>query len=236
MTVDTIFDDRAVYFPHDRLLVLADLHFGRRTDDPDRPTKGYEDTFNRFRRLVGEYDAEKVIIAGDVFDKAVPVEHEAEETFRGMCSSAAERGMDVIVTPGNHEKEGDFDMEDIEDVDTLPAVGPTKDAGIVVQHGDSVRDERGQLHVVGHVHPGYRNGSIVHDCYVHANRPPQEPDVLILPSFNRTIEGRSLPRVTFGSDRAPLLPSPQLVDRFAVFVWDDEINRAINVDADDQIG
>lgn len=84
-----------------KLLHLSDLHFGKRVN-------GYsmiEDQAYIADQILGIIDAEKpqaVLIAGDVYDKAVPGA-EAVQLFDDFLCRLAERKLQVFVISGNHD-------------------------------------------------------------------------------------------------------------------------------------
>ncbi len=86
-----------------KFLHLGDLHLGRSLGDFDLA----EDQACMLRQLLGIVDdrqVDAVLIAGDVYDRAVPREA-ATAMLDGFLSSLAERGVCTYIISGNHDSD-----------------------------------------------------------------------------------------------------------------------------------
>ena len=84
-----------------KLIHLSDLHLGKRLNEFSL----LEDQTDILRKILSILDAEKpeaVIIAGDIYDKAVP-SAEAVELFDRFLVQLAARKLQVFVISGNHD-------------------------------------------------------------------------------------------------------------------------------------
>ncbi len=84
-----------------RLIHLSDLHLGKRVNEFSM----LEDQAYILKQILTIIDAEKphaVLLAGDVYDKAVPPT-EAVELFDEFLVGLARRGLEVFVISGNHD-------------------------------------------------------------------------------------------------------------------------------------
>ena len=84
-----------------KLIHLSDLHLGKRVDEYSM----LEDQAYILKKILGIIDDENpeaVIIAGDVYDKAVPPA-EAVELFDEFLVQLAKRRLEVFVISGNHD-------------------------------------------------------------------------------------------------------------------------------------
>lgn len=84
-----------------RLIHLSDLHLGKRVNEFSM----LEDQAYILKQILAIIDAEKphaVLLAGDVYDKAVPPT-EAVELFDEFLVGLARRGLEVFVISGNHD-------------------------------------------------------------------------------------------------------------------------------------
>lgn len=86
-----------------KILHTADWHLGKKIDGRsmlDNQRAAIED----IKRICDEFRPDAVIVAGDVFDTAVPPS-EAEELFFETCASLATPERAVVVLAGNHDDE-----------------------------------------------------------------------------------------------------------------------------------
>ncbi len=84
-----------------RLIHLSDLHLGKRVNEFSM----LEDQAYILKQILTIIDAEKphaVLLAGDIYDKAVPPT-EAVELFDEFLVGLARRGLEVFVISGNHD-------------------------------------------------------------------------------------------------------------------------------------
>ncbi len=84
-----------------RFLHLADLHIGKRLFEMSL----IEDQVYVLDQVISaamEHQVDAVVIAGDVYDKAIP-SAEATTVFGSFLSKLAEKGIPVLVVSGNHD-------------------------------------------------------------------------------------------------------------------------------------
>ncbi len=78
----------------------ADWHLGKRTESKSRLSE-QSDAINEFVELCDRQKADIAIIAGDIFDTAVPSADAEEVFYRGVVALAKHRP--VVVLAGNHD-------------------------------------------------------------------------------------------------------------------------------------
>ena len=86
-----------------KLLHLGDLHLGKSLGDFDL-IKDQEYALEQVLRIAQEQKADGVLIAGDVYDKAIPSEA-ATRLLDWFLSALAERKMQVFMISGNHDSD-----------------------------------------------------------------------------------------------------------------------------------
>lgn len=86
-----------------RILHTADLHLGKRLGKATRLIEQC-DVVKEIADIADEKDVDVILIAGDIFDAAVPPS-EAERVFYKSMLTFAERGRAVIALAGNHDDE-----------------------------------------------------------------------------------------------------------------------------------
>jgi len=84
-----------------RFLHLGDLHFGKRIDNLSL-IEDQRYVIEKIYEVIDEKKIDAVLIAGDVYDKAVPAE-EAVGIFDDFLYGLAKRGLPVMVIAGNHD-------------------------------------------------------------------------------------------------------------------------------------
>lgn len=86
-----------------RLLHLSDLHLGKSIYGRSLIMNGDQDYWaDRFLELTDRIRPKAVLIAGDVYDRSAP-SAEAIELFSRLLTGLSDRGIDVLVTAGNHD-------------------------------------------------------------------------------------------------------------------------------------
>ncbi|MBA1232075.1 ligase-associated DNA damage response endonuclease PdeM [Pseudomonas viridiflava] len=145
--------DKAIYYPAQRSLLIADAHFGkaaayRKLGQPV-PHGTTQANLRRLDQLLDDYRCERLIFLGDFLH--APESH-AQGTLNALHEWRAGRsGLDITLIRGNHDKRaGDPPSTLGIEVVTEPLVlGP-----FALQHEP---DPHPTLHVLaGHVHPVYR--------------------------------------------------------------------------------
>lgn len=84
-----------------RFIHLADLHIGKRVNGFSM-LEDQRYILDQIAQATVDAGAQAVVIAGDVYDKAVPVV-EALDVFEGFLAKLVERGVEVLVIAGNHD-------------------------------------------------------------------------------------------------------------------------------------
>ncbi len=84
-----------------RLLHIADLHIGKRVCEFSM-LQDQRHVLSQVVDLVGERGVDVVLVAGDLYDKAVP-SAEAVALVDWFLESLAKTGVRVVVIPGNHD-------------------------------------------------------------------------------------------------------------------------------------
>lgn len=86
-----------------RLLHLGDLHLGKTLGDFDLG-KDQEYILNRILGMIEQYSIDAVLIAGDVYDRAIPSES-ATRLLDGFLSALAQKKVDTFLISGNHDSD-----------------------------------------------------------------------------------------------------------------------------------
>jgi len=84
-----------------RFIHISDLHLGKRVNEFSM-LEDQAFILTRIINIIDEKKADAVIIAGDVYDKAIP-SAEAVELFDDFLVRLAKRGLKVFVISGNHD-------------------------------------------------------------------------------------------------------------------------------------
>ena len=84
-----------------KLIHLSDLHLGKRLNEYSL-TEDQEYILKRILHIVDDENPDGILIAGDVYDKAVP-SAEAVRLFDDFLAELAKRSLKVFVISGNHD-------------------------------------------------------------------------------------------------------------------------------------
>ena len=84
-----------------KLIHLSDLHIGKRVNEYSM-IEDQEYILSEILKIVDEEEPNGILIAGDVYDKAVPTA-EAVGLLNGFLTSIADRGIPVFIISGNHD-------------------------------------------------------------------------------------------------------------------------------------
>jgi uncharacterized protein len=191
---------RALWLAEARLLAIADLHLGyawaHRHGGQLMPVSAADDTPERLRALVADYDPATVVLAGDIVHRAVPV-----EPLKGALKNLVQclpAGVNLTVIAGNHDR----------DIERLAGMGgglaPRSHLvtnGCVFVHGDAgsietarsaidrAREQSGWI-VMGHEHPSVMLGDGVatwqkYPCFLVCE------GLIVLPAFSQWAAGNS---------------------------------------------
>ncbi|MDU8430394.1 ligase-associated DNA damage response endonuclease PdeM [Pseudomonas syringae] len=145
--------DKAVYYPAERSLLIADAHFGkaaayRKLGQPV-PHGTTQENLRRLDSLLNTYPCDHLIFLGDFLH--APESH-AAGTLAALEQWRAERStLRITLIRGNHDKRAG-DPPGYLDIDVVPEPLPL--GPFALQHEP---DPHHELHVLaGHVHPVYR--------------------------------------------------------------------------------
>lgn len=195
--MDLSYRDRALVF--EDVLVLADLHVGKSASaNLDVPVGDTSDVITRFEALVDAYDPATVVVAGDVLHSFETVPRTVETTVAALAEIGSERGTSVVVTPGNH----DSLLDSVWDGPTPSeyCVGET-----VILHGHEPPVQAADRYVIGHDHPTIVIDGGRRPCYLYGEDAYDGADVVMLPSFNRSIRGVQISEMNASDFRSPLV-------------------------------
>ena len=84
-----------------KILHLSDLHLGKRVNEFSM-IEDQEYILTKIIHIIDEQAPEVILIAGDVYDKAVP-SAEAVELFDNFLVRLSKRNLKVFVISGNHD-------------------------------------------------------------------------------------------------------------------------------------
>ena len=84
-----------------RLIHLSDLHLGKRVNEFSM-MEDQTDILNKIIAVIDEEKPQAVVIAGDIYDKAIPPA-EAVQLFDGFLNRLARRNIHVLIISGNHD-------------------------------------------------------------------------------------------------------------------------------------
>lgn len=190
----------ALWWPRERLLCVADLHFEKASSFARRglllPPYDTRATLSRLREAVMRFDPRVVICLGDNF-------HDGDGTAR-LCRDdrdgllALQSGRDWIWIAGNH------------DPDPAAGIGgrfceSVMIGGIVFRHEPSARGGAGIAEIAGHLHPvarvSARGRSLRARCFVADARR------MVMPAFGAFTGGLNIRDRAF----APLFAGPGVV-------------------------
>jgi len=142
---------KAVYWPSAKLLLAADLHLGKTTHFrkagiavPDQPAT---ETLNRLKQTAELYDAEQIVIIGDLFHSDPNAEWQLFSEWH------AKLNIPIKLITGNHDKllfasQPQTDTELCGDELIVPPF-------VFQHHPNETEDNRSYYRIAGHIHPGY---------------------------------------------------------------------------------
>lgn len=171
--------ERALFWPQKKTLILADMHLGKpayfRSKGIQIPSTVMLKDLERLRLLIEKYQAEKVIVAGDMFHHKQNADVQLFAEWRQKYS-----GVQFFLVPGNHDKLLAIDYTQL-DIQVLPnqfTMGPF----CITHKREDV--EVGDFALSGHIHPGYlmegRARQIIRmPCYIVAD------NYIVLPAFSQ---------------------------------------------------
>jgi DNA ligase-associated metallophosphoesterase len=182
--------DKAVYYPAERALLIADAHFGkaaayRRLGQPV-PHGTTDDNLERLDALLAGYDCDHLIFLGDFLH--APESHAAGTLSAIQAWRERHEGLAITLIRGNHDKRAG-DPPPTLAIKVVPEpllLGPFS-----LQHEP---DPHPSHHVLaGHVHPAYRlfgraRQRLRLPCFY------VQPHVSLLPAFGAFTGGMNIER------------------------------------------
>ena len=165
---------RAVFWPAQKALIIADIHFGKsaifRREGIALPEGGDAEDLAAISSLLGDHGATRLYILGDFVHGPLPPGHRFYHAFNGWRARQAD--LEVHVVPGNHDINLDRSaLQDLHWHEQLE-VAPFD----LVHDPDDAGD---RYYLAGHIHPVVRLSS--------------RSDSLRMPVFWQREEGMVLP-------------------------------------------
>jgi hypothetical protein len=224
---DLAFADRAVVLPEAETVVVADLHVGRaEASDVEIPLGERADLTERFEALLDRVPSdrlrlERVVVAGDVLHEFGRVSHRAAETLGALDDSCRERGAELVLVAGNHDRLLDSVWDRaVHDSYRLDAGG----RDVVVCHGHEEPDSTGELYIAGHDHPAITIEGQKRPCFLAGEGSYQGADMMMLPAFSRVASGVVVNGMRTRDFQSPLIRD---VDVLRPIVWDESREEAL---------
>lgn len=215
--------DRALFV--DGTLVLADLHFGKaEASTVEFPIGAGEDCVERLEALLERFGPAEVVLAGDVFHSFQYVPDSADGALSGVVRTVREAGARLVVIEGNHDAMLDAVYAgDLRDEYELETDG---DETVVVTHGHEEPETQADCYVVGHDHPAIEIEGQKRPCFLVGDGAYRRSDVVVLPPFNRLVEGLSV-NGRLGGSRPELSPLVSGIARYRPVVFDEDSEETL---------
>lgn len=215
--MDPTYRDRAALLGD--ALVLADLHFGKgEASSVEFPLGAEDDAVERLSALLDEFEPAEVVFAGDVFHSFDYVPEVAERALSEVTAAVRDAGARPVLLEGNHDTMlGSVWSGDLRCEYELDAGEGTT----VVCHGHEEPETAADRYVVGHDHPSIVIEGRKRPCFLDGRGVYRGSDVLVLPSFNRLVEGVSV-NGRIGTARPELSPLVTRIAQFRPIVYDED--------------
>ncbi len=172
-------NERVIYWPQQQTLILSDAHFGKTTHFRKHgiavPEKIAQQDFARLSHLINIFNAQHLLIVGDLFHSTVSGSDKAFKLWREKIGH-----MCITLVLGNHDRWSSQQYKALS-IDTIEEQLQLE--GIVFIH-EQKSFETEQYSISGHVHPGIKLsgfGGIQHrlPCFVIQNKRH-----IVLPAFS----------------------------------------------------
>jgi metallophosphoesterase superfamily enzyme len=229
--MDPVCRDRAVFL--DGTLVLADTHFGKgEASQVEFPVGAGDDVVRRLDGLLEYFAPDEVVLAGDVFHSFDYVPAVAEQALADVTSVVRDAGAELVLLEGNHDTMTDSvwdgDLHAAYEFDVGDGAGEAGEGSetIVVCHGHENPERPADRYVIGHDHPMVVIEGQKRPCFLDGRGVYREADVLVVPPFNRLIQGVAV-NGRIGVQRPELSPLVSNVAQFRPVVWDDDAEQSL---------
>jgi DNA ligase-associated metallophosphoesterase len=191
---DLVFDvRRAAWFPHERVLVVADLHLGyagaHRMSGQLMPIPPTNDTLARLTELQRDYEPREIVVLGDIVHRAMALPVLAKEV-RELFDVLSARAQLTFVA-GNHDRNLAAVLR--EWMLPIELIKSREFENYRLAHGDAaIPQNNGALRIVmGHEHPAISIGDGVTTsqkcpCFLVSE------NLIVLPAFSRWAAGTDI--------------------------------------------
>jgi len=229
-----VFGDRAVYVPGTETVVIADVHIGRdEASAVSLPLGERADLRDRFNDLLGQFDPETVVIAGDVVHTFDRVSDRSRRTLDALRDACEANGSTLELVAGNHDTaltsahDGPVREEYVLGPSRRREGGSDGDRDAprtVVCHGHEPSSTAADRYVVGHVHPTIEIEGDRRPCFLRGAGTYRGADVLVLPAFTRLAPGVAVNDAVGGGLASPFVSDASAM---APTVYDTDRGEAV---------
>lgn len=184
---------RAVFWPAESTLFVADLHLGKcatlRAAGAPIPAGVVDETLARLDAAIAVSAAERVVVLGDLTHAPVGV---TDGMVERVASWRAASGVEMILVDGNHDRHLKRDgLHGLAESWSMDLVRPGEPLGpFVLQHEPSV--VAGAHALAGHLHPAVMirgGGDVVKTPAFHVVGGRGDGGVTVLPAFSCFVAG-----------------------------------------------
>jgi len=152
-TTVTLDADRALFWPQESTLVVADLHLGkggvfRRAGVPV-PTGDTRADLERVSGVIARHRAQRVVLLGDVVHGSLASDGATLDAVASFV--AAHSAVEIVAVRGNHDR-----ASAVQELATILRWVPSMTAGPFEMRHEPTPDARippGAYHLAGHLHP-----------------------------------------------------------------------------------
>lgn len=140
---------RAIYWPRQKALILADMHLGKtgyfRSRGIAIPSTVLADDLQRLSLLIDTYQPERIVVAGDMFHHDYNADINYFANWRQQHSA-----IELVLVPGNHDKLLNIDYQalNIKLTEKKHWLEP-----FTIIHEPAKSSDT--FMISGHIHPGY---------------------------------------------------------------------------------
>lgn len=170
-------NQRVIFWPKENTLILSDLHVGKaahfRKSGIAIPSEVLMDDLQKLEDLILHYNAQKIVIVGDLFHAGYNSDLDLFKDWRAKFSE------EFILITGNHDRLSCNVYEEL-------GIECLKDL-LIIDEINFVHDPKNSpkdcFCISGHIHPGFvlrtRNESIKLPCYAVSDHQ------IVLPAFSK---------------------------------------------------